>query len=230
MVKRRAFNWVFFTDLLLNLVVGLVCLYFLALILINPITEDKKIDSKAEFVVMMDWPEKSNADLDMHIELPDGNVVNYQQKQKNAVVLERDDIGLATDTHVNRHGDKVFNPINREIITVRAVLEGEWTVNVHYYASRPIPDDHVSGWKDTVEWKHDNRIPVVVEVQVIKLNPTYQVISTKKVLLTFQKEERTMARFILDENGYFVENIKKFKQIVPISSIHNEERDGAGGP
>lgn len=223
MGKRRTFSWIFFTDLLFNLVVGLVCLYFLALLLINPITEDKKIDSNAEFIVMMDWPERSNADIDLWVELPGGEVVGYLQKQKNAVTLERDDIGLATDTHTNRHGDKVFNPINREIITVRAILDGEWTVNIHYFASRAIPKDHISGWVDEPPVIHDKRIPVIVKVQVIKLNPSYKIISTKKVLLTFQKEERTMARFIIDEDGDFVRNIKGAKDIVPI------DRDNPGG-
>lgn len=229
MARNRTFSWLFFTDLLFNLVVGLVCLFFLALLLINPITEDKKIDSKAEFIVMLDWPEKSNADVDLWVQLPDGQVVGYLQKQHSAVTLERDDIGMATDTHIDRHGNKVFNSINREITTVRAVMEGEWTVNVHYFASRPIPPNHVSGWTDNPPVVSDSRIPVIVEVQVIKLNPTYKVISTKKVLLTFQKEERTMARFILDEDGLFVENIDIPKKIVPMSSIHNGE-DGGYGP
>ena len=62
-----------------------------------------------------------------------------------------------------------------------------------------------------------------VKVQVIKLNPVYKVISTKKVLLTFQKEERTMARFIIDEDGDFVENINMPKKIVPVASIYSRD-------
>ena len=228
MGKRRLFSWLFFTDLLFNLVVGLVCLFFLALLLINPITEDKKIDSKAEFIIMMDWPEKSNSDIDLHVELPDGSVVYYQQKSKKAVVLERDDIGMATDTHVNRHGKKVFNPINREITTVRAILEGEWTIAVHYYASRPIPPNHISGWVDEPPVILGTKIPVRVKVQVIKLNPSYKVIATKTVLLTFQKEERMMARFLLDEDGKFVEHIAITKSIVPIASASDGEANGVG--
>ncbi len=223
MARNRTFSWLFFTDLLFNLVIGLVCLFFLALLLINPITEDKKIDSKAEFIVMMDWPEHSNADLDLWVELPDGGVVGYQQKQNKAVTLERDDIGMATDTHVNRHGKKVFNPINREIITVRAILEGEWTVATHYFASRPIPDNHISGWKDEPPVVHDKRIPVLAKVQVIQLNPIYKVLTTKKVLFTFQGEERMMARFVLDEFGDFVEHIKIPKKIVPLNTRYDQE-------
>jgi len=228
MARNRAFSWLFFTDLLFNLVVGLVCLFFLSLLLINPITEDKQIESKAEFIIMMDWPERSNSDIDLWVELPDGSVVGYQQKQAKMVTLERDDIGMATDTHLNRHGERVFNPINREIITVRGILEGEWTVNVHFYASRAIPADHVSGWKDDPPVVDGNRIPVMVEVQVIKLNPTYKVYATKKILLTFQKEERTAARFIVDEDGQFIENIDIPKRIIPIASIHNGEEGGFG--
>lgn len=223
MENRRQFSWIFFTDLLFNLVVGLVCLFFLSLLLINPISEEKKIESKAEFIILMDWPEKSNADLDMWVELPGGDVVGYQQKQISVVTLERDDIGMASDTHINRHGKKVFNPINREIVTVRGILDGEWTVNVHYYASRSIPSNHISGWVDDPIVLIERKIPVEVKVQVIKLNPVYKVISTKKVLLTFQKEERTMARFIIDEDGDFVENINMPKKIVPVASIYSRD-------
>ena len=225
MARNRTFSWLFFTDLLFNLVVGLVCLFFLALLLINPITEDKKIDSYAEFIIVLEWPEHSNADVDLWVEMPSGDLVGYQQKQKKAVTLERDDIGMATDTHVNRHGKKVFNPINREIITIRAILEGEWTVNVHYFASRAIPEDHISGWVDEPPVEDSRRIPVLVTVQVIKINPRYKILTTKKVLLTFQKEERNMARFILDEDGNFVEHINLPKQIVPLQTIY----EGQGG-
>lgn len=227
MARNRTFSWLFFTDLLFNLVVGLVCLFFLALLLINPITEDKKIDSKAEFMITLEWPEHSNADIDLWVEMPSGHVVGYQQKQKKAVTLERDDIGMATDTHVNRHGKKVFNPINREIITIRAILEGEWTVNVHYFASRPIPENHISGWVDEPEVEDVKRIPVLVNVQVIKINPVYKILSTKKVLLTFQGEQRTMARFILDDDGNFVEHINMPKKIVPLNTTY--DGPGSGG-
>jgi len=225
MARNRTFSWLFFTDLLFNLVVGLVCLFFLALLLINPITEDKKIDSYAEFIIILEWPEHSNADIDLWVELPSGDLVGYQQKQKKAVTLERDDIGMATDTHYNRHGNKVFNPINREIITIRAILEGEWTVNVHYFASRPIPENHISGWVDEPPVEDVRKIPVLVTVQVIKINPRYKILTTKKVLLTFQKEERNMARFILDEDGNFVKHINLPKQIVPLNTIYQ----GQGG-
>lgn len=223
MENRRRFSWIFFTDLLFNLVVGLVCLFFLSLLLINPITDDKKIESKAEFIIMMDWPSRSNADLDMWVELPDGEVVGYLQKENSVVTLERDDIGLETDTHTDRYGKIVFNPVNREIITVRAIIAGEWTINVHYYASRSIPPNHISGWVDEPPVLIERKIPVEVKVQVIRLNPTYKVVSTKKVLLTFQKEERTMARFIIDDDGAFVEHINIPKKFIPVKSIYNNE-------
>jgi len=223
MARNRTFSWLFFTDLLFNLVVGLVGLFFLALLLINPITEDKKIESKAEFIVMMDWPEKSNADLDLWVELPDGSIVGYLDKQTSVVNLERDDIGLATDTYTNREGVIVFNPVNREIITVRGIIAGEWTFNVHYFASRPIPKNHISGWVDTVKFTDRYRIPVEVKIQVIRLNPFYKVVSSKKILLTFQKEERTLARFIIDDEGNFVRYIDIPKKFVLNADTNNAQ-------
>ena len=118
--------------------------------------------------------------------------------------LERDDLGSATDTHKDREGNVVYNPVNREVTTIRGVMKGEWIVNVHYYGSRRIPEGHVSGVQ-TPEGQVKGKVPVEVTVKVIKLNPTYTTLITKTIILTFQGEERTMARFILDQDGDMID-------------------------
>lgn len=218
MARRRVFNWVFFCDLLFNLVVGLTCLFFLALLLINPITENKKIDSKAEFIITMDWTKKNNGDVDLWVMDPTGAKTGYTQKENGVVSLERDDTGLGSDTHFDGDGNIIYNPENSEIITVRANIKGEWIVNVHYYASRIIPEDHSTGWEDP-PYTDSLHVPVTVTVKVIKLNPKYLEIVSKTILLTYNKEERMMARFVVNEFGDVIRQIDTPVRFVPRTDV-----------
>ncbi len=195
-----------YLDVVFNLLLGVTCLFFLAFLLVKPIPEDKKIDSKAEYIVTLEWPDHHNGDIDLWTLSPLGEAVGYASKELGVASLERDDMGSARDTFYDYNTETtVYNKVNREIITLRGILPGEWVVNVHYYASRPLPTGHISGKSRT--WPDTKRIPAEVEVKVIRLNPTYQVLAQKKLLLTFQGEQRTAARFILDETGAIVERI-----------------------
>lgn len=204
MDKRRYHSPFGFTDLLFNLLIGITFLFILAFILIKPSEEAKKIETKAEYLITLEWPDHHNGDVDLWVQDPYGAKIGFASQEKNVTSLERDDLGSATDTHKDRYGNVVYNPVNREVITVRGIQEGEWVVNVHYYGSRPIPEGHVSG-QITPPYEDRTKIPVEVEVKVIKLNPSYQTLITKKIVLTFQGEERTMARFILDKEGNLVQ-------------------------
>jgi len=219
-MRHRQHNYVSFTDLLFNLLVGITFLFILAFILIKPSEDAKKIDSKAEFIIMMDWPDHHNSDVDLWVRDPNTEAVGYMSKEKGVTVLERDDLGSQTDTHTDANGRIVYDPVNREIITLRAIMPGEWVVNVHYYKSRAIPDGHVSG-QVTPPYASIDRIPVEVTVMVIKLNPVYREIMTKTIILTVEGEERTMARFILDEDGVVTRRIRQ-----PLNFVIDQPDDG----
>lgn len=200
MIRRKHSNTQPFIDLLFNLLVGVTMLFLLAFLLIRPIAQDKKIESKAEFIVTLSWPDHHNSDVDLWVRDPLGGVVGFTSKEQNFTTLERDDIGSDRDQHRDTRGLLVYNPTNFEITTIRGIIPGEWVVNVHYYASKVIPPGHISG-AVTPPYTDIKKIPVSIVVKVVKLNPVYKVLSEKKIILTRQGEERTMARFILDENG-----------------------------
>lgn len=203
-LHRKYSSNISFIDLLFNLLVGVTFLFILAFILIKPSEESKKIDSKAEFIVVAEWPDHHNGDVDLWVQDPAGAKIGFSSQEKNVTSLERDDLGSATDTHKDRDGNIVYNPVNREVTTVRGIQKGEWIVNLHYYGARRIPDGHVSGAKTPPE-QVAGSVPVEVTVKVIKLNPTYQTLITKTILMTKQGEERTMARFVIDEEGKMID-------------------------
>ena len=53
-------------------------LFFLALLAVSPDSKDGKIDSKAEFIITMDWPDNHADDFDLFVQDPAGNIAWYR--------------------------------------------------------------------------------------------------------------------------------------------------------
>lgn len=208
MVKyRRQGIGVAFTDTIFNLLLGVTLMFFLALILMNPITEDKNVELKAEFIITMEWPENINSDIDLWVLDPNNQATGYPSKEHGPTVLERDDLGNNTDAWRHDSTGKVYRiEENKEIITVRAVFPGEWVVNVFYYqAKRPINSKPPTGVKQgqltPIPPVPPGSIPVEVTVTLTKINPKYKIVAKETIILNKQGEERTMIRFSVDDNG-----------------------------
>src|SRR6195256_6786381 len=144
-------------------------LFFLALLAISPEAKDGKIDSKAEFIVTMDWPDSHPDDLDLFVQDPAGNIAWYRHREAGFLTLDRDDRG-GTNDFIIVNGKKIASPIREEIVTVRGIIPGEYTVNVSPFQAPPGQ-------------------PVAASVKVQKLNPTAQVIFDDKVMLDHTGEE-----------------------------------------
>ena len=72
-------------------------LFFLALLAVSPDAKDGKIDSKAEFLITMDWPDNHPDDFDLFVQDPAGNIAWYRQREAGFLTLDRDDRGGAND-------------------------------------------------------------------------------------------------------------------------------------
>jgi hypothetical protein len=156
-------------------------LFFIALLVMNPRTEGSQVVRKAEFIITMGWPDMHPDDVDLYVQDPTGALVWYNQRTVGFMVLERDDRGETNDfIHVN--GQKKWSPIRQEIVSIRGILPGEYTVNVHLY-------------------EHIAKEPVPVSVQVEKLNPVVQVVYYDTIALDHTDEEETAVRFTLAEDG-----------------------------
>ena len=145
-----------FTDLLFNILLAFTLLMFLAIIFMNPIPKTGVINPKAEYIITVSWKDNSPDDVDTYVQSPTGELVWFRGTESGFVHLDRDDRGLLNDTIVI-NGEKIANPLNQEVVTLRAVVPGEYIVNVHYYAT------------ETGE-------PVDVNVKVEKVNPQLEVI------------------------------------------------------
>ena len=184
-----------FTDLLFNILLGFILLFFLAILFINPAEESGKIDIDAQYVVTVSWPDGSEDDVDTWILDPNGNTVWFRNRSSNLVHLDRDDRGMLNDT-IEVSGTQVQNPLNQEVAAIRGVLPGEYVVNVHYY-------------------KTVNGASVPVSVKVAKVNPVYTVSYYGTTTLEYEGDEKTAVRFTVTGNGS-VANVNQLpKRLVP---------------
>lgn len=179
--KRRFDELDPFSDLLFNTLLAFVMLFAIALIAMNPKARTGVIDAKAEFIITVTWPDLNPNDVDTWVQDPGGNLVWFRAREAGMMHLDRDDRGLSNDTIVI-NGQKVVNPLNQEVVTIRGFAPGEYTVNVHYYESK-------------------NGEPVDVNVSVVKVNPRAEVVYYGSVTVARKGDEATAARFTVDRDG-----------------------------
>jgi len=179
--------------------------FFIALLSISPEAKDGKIDSKAEFIITMDWPDSHPDDLDMFVQDPIGNIAWYRHREAGFLTLDRDDRGGAND-FILVNGRKIPSPIREEIVTLRGIVAGEYTVNVSHFQA-------TTGQ------------PVGATVKVQKLNPTAQVIFDDKVTLDHTGDEKTAVRFRLDAEGRVIDVHRRPKSL--LETFRNVRANGA---
>jgi hypothetical protein len=182
-------------------------LFFIALLMVSPESNSGKVDSKAEFIITMDWPDNHPDDLDLFVQDPTGNLAWYRRREAGFLTLDRDDRGGAND-FILVNGKKISSPIREEIVTVRGIVAGEYTVNVsHFQATTGQP------------------VPVNVKVQ--KLNPTAQVIFDDKLTVDHTGDEETAVRFALDAEGKVTDVHRRKKSLLQTTFTNTAGRNGA---
>jgi len=181
-------------------------LFFIALLAIKTKEDDGKVDPKLEFLITVSWPDKHPDDIDMFVRDPIGNMVWYRRREAGFLVIDRDDRGGLND-FIMVNGQKVASPIRQEIVSMRGIVAGEYTVNVYHFAA-------LTGK------------PVPVTVKVEKLNPKVQVVHYDTVELDHGGEEKTAVRFILDKAGTVTEVNHDQTSLVQTLNRRNRERRG----
>jgi hypothetical protein len=173
-----------FFDLIFNILCCFVVLFSISFLLMSrKIEEDKKIRSNAEFMISSTWPKLSDDDIDLYVEDPFGNIVFFRRREEGLMHLDRDDIGRRSDTVRGADGSVYQIEENREIVTIRGIIPGEYVVNVHMYLDRV---------KDS---------PTPVTVKVEKLNPLVTLVTSSTVLIGNTGDEKTAFRFTIDAGG-----------------------------
>jgi hypothetical protein len=182
-------------------------LFFLALLVMNPEAKQGKIDTKAEFIISMAWPDNHPDDIDLYVEDPLGNIVWYHTREAGFMVLDRDDRGGANNS-LTVAGRRILSPIREETVSIRGIVAGEYTVNVQYYLAT-------------------QRDPVPVAVKVEKINPTVEVIHYDTMILDHAGQEKTAVRFRIAQDGSVTDTSHVEKSLVQLT--RSVRRNAAGG-
>ena len=199
-----------FTDLLFNILVGFAFLFIIAFLLIKPEAKKEDFDRRAEFVVVMEWDNDASGDIDLYVEDPTGKQVSFRYHNHNFMHLDKDDLGAMNDTVVNADGSISTVKINREVVTIRGIIKGEYVVNGHYYSLRSY--DKVNPPKPNI----------TVRVELHKVNP-YSILWVGEKQFNHRGQEETFLRFRLDEDGKILPpfTFEKKKFVTPMQALGN---------
>ena len=203
-MKYRSRTYLSFIDFLFILLLAFISMFILALLLINPITKKSEIERKAEYIVTLEWEDKSHDDIDLWIEDPVGNVLSFRNKVAGLMHLDKDDLGQINDILYLPDGTKQVIELNREVATFRGWVKGEYVVNVHLYTKRSDRDAQVI-------------------VTLLRVNP-YKLLWEEHLPLTTHGQEYTVRRFTLNVQGDMIKTSTVEKLF--INSPRNNNRMG----
>jgi hypothetical protein len=172
-------------------------LFFIALLVINPEAKQGKIDTKAEFIITMSWPDSHPDDLDLYAEDPLGNIAWYHVREAGFMVLDRDDRGGLNNSIVV-NGKRISSPIRQETISVRGLVAGEYTVNINHYLAT-------------------TNAPVPVSVKVEKVNPAVMVVYYDTINVDHAGHELTAVRFRIADDGSVLDVNRRDKSLIQLT-------------
>ncbi len=194
-------------DVFMNMLMFFLFMFVVLIVQANPKKQDQSVKIKAEFIITIQWPDGLSDDVDTYFEDPQGRLVHYRKKANGLMHLDRDDLGSSNDSIQLPNGQWVSIKTNKEIVTLRGIMKGEYTINVHMFN------------------KHGPK-PVPVTVIIEKLND-YQMVYYREVVLVNNGDEITVCRFTLDDEGEVVSTNELEKSFTGVNFI-GTSADGAG--
>ena len=135
-------------------------------------------------------------------------IVCFRRREADFMLLDRDDRGGIND-FVMVNGAKVPTAMRQEVVTIRGIIAGEYTVNIYHFAA-------VTGQ------------PVPVTVMVQKINPKVTIVAKETIDLHQGGDEKTAVRFTLDAKGKVTETNRIQRSI--LQTFQNSSKDGISWP
>ena len=192
-----------FTDLLFNILVGFAFLFIIAFLLIKPEAKKEDFERKAEFVVVMEWDHDAPDDIDLYVQDPTQSKVHFRLPIVNFMYLDKDDLGYANDIVKNVDGTITKVNINREVVTIRGIIPGEYIINAHYYSQRTWANDgRLNTGTNSSEPKS-----LTVKIELHRVNP-YKIWWVGEKTFTNRGQEETFVRFTIGPDGKQIGDFK----------------------
>ena len=182
--------WIAMADLLL-------CVLAIVIAAVNPKSEAKGIESKAEYVITAEWPIDSlDADVDLWAIPPPGDApVYYRNREVGLTMLDQDCLGKSNSSVTLADGTTMATKTCRETITLRGVVPGKYDLAINLYSSNderghPSPGDA-------------DGLGVKVHVEIVRLNPTVKVMFQSDLTLDRPRQTINFASFELTPDNQF---------------------------
>jgi hypothetical protein len=174
-----------FLDMLFNMLLAFVAMFVMAFALSAAKSQSEappeaNAKVRGEFLVELTWDDDSDDDVDLWVEGPDGRLVFFQKREDGHLFLDRDDVGRRNETIMTETGEQEVRG-NREVVTIRAPVPGEYVINVFAYALRP-------------------QRPVKCRVTVTRLRP-WSTVAQREMDLSMNGDEKTAVRFRVAADG-----------------------------
>ena len=214
-----------FTDLLFNILVGFAFLFIVAFLLIKPESKEKDFDRRAEFIIVLEWDAGAKDDIDLYVEDPLEGLASFRNPRVNFSHLDKDDLGAKNDTTVLPNGIIKTIPINREVMTIRGYIPGEWVVNAHYYSDYGVERSvNGEGEMEIGNPKTPNSA-LTVKVELHRVTP-YDILGIWEKKFYYRGQEETFVRFTIDEDGVLIGpfEFEKIKFVSPKGHTNNDNQ------
>ena len=221
--KEKYKSTIGFTDMLFNVLVGFAFLFIVAFLLIKPEQKKEDFERRAEFVVVMEWNHDQPDDIDLYVQDPTQAKVHFRLPIVNFMYLDKDDLGFANDVVKYQDGTTKKVNINREVVTIRGILPGEYIINAHYYSSREwtrlgqlTTNTDIPSRK--VDKKND---PLTVKIELHKVDP-YKIMWVGEKKFFKKGQEETFVRFSIDKDGNQIGDFSYEEKtfVTPFSNRH----------
>jgi len=176
----------------------LLCCLAIILVVNHRVKEVTPTQSfQAAFTLIMEWPVKSNDDMDLWASDSAGHIVGFNRREGgdgSLMNLNHDNLGH----NQNQKGTDL--EVNQEVIAIRGITPGEYVVNCHVYRKTDMA-----------------ATPVIVKL--VRMKPHAEIITKTNSMVT-SGDEITFFTFTLDKEGK-VTNINSMQALVAQNTKSN---------
>ena len=199
-MRRSYHSNLAFIDILFNTLLCFVVFFTLTLIHMKKEDADSAtqgIEFEAYVMIVATWPGEYGDDIDLYIKDPQGGLVFFRQKNNKIMHLDRDDMGTVGE--FSNEQDRFYN--NREVVTIRQSVPGEFIVNAHVY-------------------RKSSYGPVPVTIKIMKIRP-FKTVHDGVIVLDYSGQEKTACRFTVKEDGS-ITNINQLPTRIASDIVRSE--------
>lgn len=181
-------------DLLFNLLLTFVALFFLSFLLISePKEEQENTDNKNSILITMRWSE--NNDMDLWLLMPNKERIGYSSREAPNAHLDVDIVQWREFNKTDGSVYKITN--NEEIISIQKPTEGDYCVNVHYYNDNGYGDKKIA-----------------VEIIVYDVNSRRMIFAGTKEISVPRTEMHFVKFTVVDsDDSYYIDRITEHNPV-----------------